>query len=234
MLKLIELQKRIEKLERKRWGIYRAEVLNVDDPKGLNRIRVQIKGLFGDKTETCWATPKMPAGGDGAGFSWLPKVGDTVCVEFMDGEPGAPMWSGFFWTPLLPVPAESSKDVRVIKSRSGHVIIFGDLEGKEYLRILAQNGSFVLIDDGGIQVYDGKDNLSLVSKKINLGTLNGAAEPLVLGDTWKQLFNEILDWLKNHTHNTGVGPSTVPIQYLQIPGFKNRLPDCLSGQNTTD
>jgi len=94
------------------------------------------------------------------------------------------------------------------------------------------NGNLQLIaGNNGISLIDGNDNTSIVSKKINLGTQDGAKEPIIMGDQLKTLLNNLGTWLNSHTHPTGTGPSGPPVQ---VPSLPSDISNILSTQNTTD
>lgn len=58
--------------------------------------------------------------------------------------------------------------------------------------------------------------------KVMIGNLD-ANEPLVLGNKWKEIMEEILDILITHTHPTGTGPSGPPIQASQLQTKKTSI-----------
>ena len=58
-----------------------------------------------------------------------------------------------------------------------------------------------------LQVVDGK--LSLVGDDINFGEESGA-EPVVLGNTLRQILTELMNVFNSHIHPTGTGPSGPP------------------------
>lgn len=82
------------------FGIYGGLVEENRDPEALGRLKVRVPAVFGmaDEIPTDklpWALPRgVPFGNsqDSGGFSWLPAVGDTVWVSFLDGEPEKPLW----------------------------------------------------------------------------------------------------------------------------------------------
>ena len=69
-------------------GIYRAVVVDDNDPDRLRRLRVRVPAVHGDG-ESLWASACVPAGS-----RRQPKVGSSVWVMFEDGEPERPVWIG--------------------------------------------------------------------------------------------------------------------------------------------
>ena len=137
---------RVENLKRMRFGLYRGVVRDVDDPEEKGRIRVEIHELLGSGKLTNWASYCAPFGGGGAGFFMLPRPGDGVWVMFERGEPTKPVWIGFWFNAEDARPEEAGKDVRVLRSKTGHHIAFGDEDGKEFLEVKDKAGNVVRID----------------------------------------------------------------------------------------
>lgn len=137
---------RVEQMKRMRFGLYRGVVRDVDDPEEKGRIRLEIHELLGAGKLTPWASYCAPFGGGGAGFFMLPRPGDGVWVMFERGEPTKPVWIGFWFNAEDRRPEEAGKEVRVIRSKAGHQIAFGDQDGKEFLEVQDQAGNLVRID----------------------------------------------------------------------------------------
>lgn len=77
--------------------------------------------------------------------------------------------------------------------------------------------------------------MSIVSKKISLGTQGGASEPLVLGDTLVSKLNDLIQIIARHYHPTGVGPSGQPVtEAASLETLSASLQQILSTRNTTD
>ena len=71
-------------------GVYRAIVVDNKDPKGLNRLRLQIPQLLGEEvTGWCWGIFPNTA-------IIIPNVNDGVWVMFEGGDPSYPTWLGSF------------------------------------------------------------------------------------------------------------------------------------------
>jgi uncharacterized protein involved in type VI secretion and phage assembly len=195
------------------YGKYEGIVSDTADPKMIGRLRARVPAVLGETVESGWALPCAPfGGGKDRGALFLPEVGDTVWIEFAAGDVSRPIWVGAFWG--APSSAGGADDVAqetgaetptsdgnvagpqfsVLKTASGHELVFDD------------KGEVVLIANG-----NGKTSIRLTkagevivtAQKVKLGA--SAAEKLVLGDAFTQLFNQ-------HTHPTGVGPSGPPTQ----------------------
>jgi uncharacterized protein involved in type VI secretion and phage assembly len=192
-------------------------VSNIADPDQLGRVKVRYPWLKGD-SESPWARVVSFMAGSDRGAVFRPEVGDEVLVLFDHGDMRFPYVLGGLWNGKDKMPEERGSDgnnaVRLIKSRSGHQILFDDTAGAEKVTIKSQSGHQILLDD-----KDGAEKMTVVDKAgnsielsstgvvikstaIKLGS-DGAAQSLVLGDAFMTLFN-------SHTHPTGVGPSGPP------------------------
>jgi len=134
---------RVEDLKRKRFGLYRGIVRDVDDPENKGRIRAEIHELLGGGKLTNWASYCAPFGGGGAGFFMLPRLGDGVWVMFERGEPTKPVWIGFWYNSEDAKPEGADKEVRILRTKSGHSMVFKDEEGSESIRMEDASGQSV-------------------------------------------------------------------------------------------
>jgi len=164
-----DLLTRVSRMERKMLGSYKGEVTNVDDPEKLGRIKIKIVGLFGEKFETNWAMPKAILAGNDSGEWMIPDIGDTVWVEFQFGDRNLPAWFGGFWTTKNKPPTEAKKNVRLIKTKSGHLIMLDD--DKKELTIKSV-GDMKLIVAGNLDAtIEGDANITAKKNVVVNGTM---------------------------------------------------------------
>ncbi|CAN5774258.1 hypothetical protein BH10ACI4_BH10ACI4_32530 [soil metagenome] len=78
------------------YGKYRGTVLGNLDPMQIGRVMVEVLDVLGASQST-WAMPCVPAAELKSGIISLPPVGAHVWVEFEQGDPSLPIWSGGFW-----------------------------------------------------------------------------------------------------------------------------------------
>ena len=179
-------------------GAVVAVVTSVDDPDGLGRVKIKFPWLT-DNLESRLARVVSFMAGATRGAVFRPEVGDEVLVVFEHGDMRFPYVVGGLWNGSDAPPSErgsdAANDVRMIKSRSGHLVVFDDSPGAEKVTISDSSGNSVELSQSGVLIKSGTIKLG--------GT--AAAEGLVLGDAFMQLFN-------THTHATGVGPSSPPSQ----------------------
>lgn len=68
------------------FGIYRAVVMNADDPNRQRRLLVNVPEVLGT---ALWAMPCVPAGSRA-----MPRAGAVVWVQFEAGDAARPVWVG--------------------------------------------------------------------------------------------------------------------------------------------
>jgi uncharacterized protein involved in type VI secretion and phage assembly len=129
-------------------GVVVGIVTNNQDPDGMGRVKVKFPWLS-DEDESFWARLAAPMAGKERGFYFLPEVEDEVLVAFEHGDARFPYVIGALWNGKDAPPAKNDdgkNNIRVIKSRSGHVIRLTDEDGKEKIEIIdkSQKNSFVL------------------------------------------------------------------------------------------
>ena len=145
-------------------------VTNNQDPQGMGRVKVRLPTLS-DSVESNWARIAAPMAGNDRGVYFLPEIDDEVLVAFERGNPNAPFILGMLWNGQDAPPAgneDGKNDVRIIKSRSGHVIRLTDTRDAEKIEIIDMSGKSSL-------VFDTAKNLIKIesSQDITLAAPNG-------------------------------------------------------------
>lgn len=122
-------------------GVVTGLVTNLNDPDNLGRVKVKYDWL-GDNVESDWVWIASPMGGAERGFFYLPEINDEVLIAFEHGDIHRPYIVGSLWNSKDKPPKPNSEVVgggkvneRIIKSRSGHVVIFDDSDGQEKIII---------------------------------------------------------------------------------------------------
>jgi phage protein D len=121
-------------------GVVTGLVTNLNDPDNLGRVKVKYAWL-GD-IESDWVRIASPMAGPERGFMYLPEVNDEVLLAFAYGDVHHPYIIGALWNSQDKPPIPNSQAVggglvnqRIIKTRSGHVIILDDTAGAEQIII---------------------------------------------------------------------------------------------------
>lgn len=87
-------------------------------------------------------------------------------------------------------------------------------------------------DDINIVTNDRDINLTTNKGKVNIGSTN--LEPLVKGDKWKEIMDELIDAITQQVFLTPAGPSaTGPVNLPKFNEIKAKLKTALSDLNTT-
>lgn len=130
-------------------GVVVGLVTNNQDAEGLGRVKVKFPWL-GDEDESNWARVAAPMAGGGRGLYFLPEVGDEVLVAFEQGDVRFPYVVGSLWNGKDAPPAsndDGKNSVRVIKSRSGHVIRLTDEDGGEKIEVIDKSEKNSIVID---------------------------------------------------------------------------------------
>lgn len=156
-----------------------AIVTNNHDPEKIGRIKVKYP-WSGESDESFWARVSTPMAGDEQGFYFIPEVEQEVLVIFINGDINYPIIIGSLWSQGS-LPPESNDDgknnIRKIRSRSGHEIVFDDNDegSAQKLEIKSSSGhSIVLNDVSGSEKISITDNagsfieFDATSKKISI------------------------------------------------------------------
>ena len=119
-------------------GLVVGVVDDLDDPEGLGRVRVKLPHLDNELSD--WAALVTPMGGKDRGVVFRPERDDTVLVAFEMGDPRRPYVLGAFWSKPNPPPdlgdPAKENNLRVIRSRSGHVVRLDDTSGSERIEVI--------------------------------------------------------------------------------------------------
>ena len=175
-------------------GVVVGVVTNNQDPDGFGRVKVKFPWLS-DVDESDWARVAAPMAGNKRGFYFLPEVDDEVLVAFEHGDVRFPYVLGALWNGKDAPPAtngDGKNNVRLIQSRSGHVIKLNDEDGKETVEILdkSQKNSIVIdtakntitiTSDQDITISASKGTIKLDAQNVEIKS--SAATKLEAGST---------------------------------------------------
>ena len=123
-------------------GVVVGLVLDNQDPDGLGRVKINLPEPSEDEIGH-WARVASPMAGGGRGMFFLPEKNDEVLVAFEQGDITRPYLLGALWNGK-DKPPESNSDgennLRLIKSRSGHLVRLDDSDGAEKIEIIDKSG----------------------------------------------------------------------------------------------
>lgn len=141
-------------------GVSVGVVSQNHDPEGLGRVKVRFPWRE-NPDESHWARIAVPMAGKNRGTWFLPEVGDEVLVACDAERIEHPYVLGALWNGQEPPPETNSdgrNDIRKIRSRSGHEIIFDDGARGRIDIHLSDNKRQVLLDPDGIVIKDDGGN----------------------------------------------------------------------------
>lgn len=130
-------------------GVAVGIVTNNQDPDKMGRVKVRFPWLS-EEQESAWARIASPMAGKQRGLYCLPEVDDEVLVAFHQGCLDLPIVLGALWNGQDEPPAtneDGKNNLRLFKSRSGHVIKFDDSEGNERIEIIDKTGKNSVVID---------------------------------------------------------------------------------------
>ncbi|MDN3354882.1 phage baseplate assembly protein V [Actinomadura sp. DC4] len=137
-------------------GVAVGVVTDNRDPRGQGRVKVR---LAAGGEDGLWARLAAPSAGKDRGAYFPPEPGDEVLLAFEHGHADRPYVVGSLWNGKDTPPA-ATPDVRVVKSRSGHMVRLDDTDGAEKIELVEKNGrSSVVLDSatGAITVHGSGD-----------------------------------------------------------------------------
>lgn len=131
------------------YGVVVGVVTNNQDPEGLGRVKLRLPWLSA-QAESDWARVISPMAGGDRGLYALPEVDDEVLVAFEHGRAELPYVLGSLWNGKDKPPAaneDGKNNLRVLKSRSGHLVRLDDTAGGEKIEIVDAQGKQSIVFD---------------------------------------------------------------------------------------
>ncbi len=130
-------------------GVVVGVVTNNQDPEGMGRVKVKFPWLS-DEDESQWARLATPMAGNKRGIYFLPEVDDEVLVAFEHGDVRFPYVLGALWNGKDAPPGtndDGKNNLRLIHSRSGHLIKLSDEDGKEKIEVIDKSTKNSIVID---------------------------------------------------------------------------------------
>jgi len=162
----------------KYYGKYRGTVFNNIDPEQRGRIQAIVPDVSG-LIPTSWAMPCMPIAGKLSGVYVVPQIGSGVWIEFEQGDPDYPIWTGCFWgiaaeVPTLALAGNPASPSIVLQTALQNAVVISDLPGPTGgIMLKSTTGASIIVNDTGIYIQNGKGaSITMVGPAVNIN--NGA------------------------------------------------------------
>jgi len=153
-----------------------AIVTDNADPDNLGRIKVQYPWSR-DNESSFWARVSTLMAGEEQGFYFIPEIDQEVLVAFVNGDVQYPIIIGTLWSQQASPPEQNdngNNDIKKIRSRSGHEIVFDDSEESK-LEISTISGHRILLDDSS-----GNETISIEDNGGGLIKLDAASNEILI------------------------------------------------------
>ena len=164
--------------QNKFYGKYRGTVTVNVDPEQRGRIMAMVPDVLG-LIPSSWAMPCFPIAGKQQGTYFIPQIGAGVWVEFENGDPSYPIWTGCFWGAVAEVPAlalagnPASPNI-VLQTTLQNAVVISDLPGPTGgIMLKSTTGASIIVNDTGIYIQNGKGaSIIMVGPSVTIN--NGA------------------------------------------------------------
>ena len=151
--------------DKKYFGKYRGMVINNVDPMQMGRLMVQVPDISG-LIPSSWAMPCFPVTGKQMGTWWLPQIGAGVWVEFEQGDPDYPIWSGGFWRTVADVPIFATAPPAippgqniVLQTTGENMVLISDAAPTPAtggIILKSVSGAMIVVNETGIYISNGQ------------------------------------------------------------------------------
>jgi uncharacterized protein involved in type VI secretion and phage assembly len=162
--------------DKKFYGKYRGTVINNIDPMQIGRIQAIVPDVS-TVIPTSWAMPCLPIAGKQMGVYMVPQIGAGVWIEFEQGDPDYPIWTGGYWGSAAEVPALAftgnpvSPSI-VLQTGLQNAIVISDLPGPTGgIMLRSITGATLIVNDTGIYIQNGKGaSIIMTGPTVNINT----------------------------------------------------------------
>lgn len=147
------------------YGKYRGLVIENLDPEQLGRVLLQCPDVLGE-IPSSWAMPCVSVAGIQAGIFCIPPIGSQVWVEFEQGDPDYPIWTGGFWglvadVPILATapPAIPPGQNIVLQTTGENMIMVSDAPPTPVtggIVLKSVSGAMIVVNETGIYISNGQ------------------------------------------------------------------------------
>jgi hypothetical protein len=164
------------------YGKYRGTVVSNIDPEQRGRIMALVPDVLG-MTPSSWAMPCVPIAGKQEGIFAVPQIGAGVWIEFEQGDPDYPIWTGGFWgiaaevpaLALAPLPIPPGQNI-VVQTSGQNSLVLSDAvptPATGGIVLKSPTGAMIVVNDSGIYISNGKGaTITMVGPTVTIN--NGA------------------------------------------------------------
>jgi hypothetical protein len=207
---------------------YLGVIVDINDPLKQGRAKVRVFGIFDDLEieDIPWSEPGTASeyfgGGKGGGAVSVPRLGAVVYCSFESEN-----YYKMYFDIIKEFSPDLVEEMNEENSYEGFHSLIYDSEaqpGSLKLFYSRKKGLVFELGDAKVQldtqnggelrvvIKMGEDEIRMENKKVIVNSSNielgeGAAQSVILGDLFKDLFN-------SHTHPTPVGPSGTPVPLM--------------------
>lgn len=159
----------------KYYGKYRGTVINNIDPEQRGRIQAIVPDVLG-LAPSSWAMACVPIAGKQMGVYVVPQIGSGVWIEFEQGDPDYPIWTGCFWGIVAEVPALAlagnpvSPSI-VMQTALQNSIVISDMPPPVGGIMLKSGASMIIIGVDGIKIIAPRIEMIGAPIMLNMGAL---------------------------------------------------------------
>ena len=160
--------------KKKYYGKYRGTVVNNVDPMQIGRLLVIVPDVLNINLSS-WAMPCLPVGGMQMGIFSVPPIGAGVWIEFEQGDPDYPIWTGCFYGSMAEVPAMAKLVPPAVPGITMQTvlqngIVISDVPGPTGGIVLKSTaGAALIVNDTGIYIQNGKGaSIILLGKMVDI------------------------------------------------------------------
>ncbi|MEM9267102.1 MAG: phage baseplate assembly protein V [Cyanobacteria bacterium P01_F01_bin.13] len=154
------------------YGKYCGVVKDNQDPEMRGRIRAQVIDVFGDQNSG-WALPALPYAGNQVGLFLVPPMDANVWIEFQNGDPEYPIWTGCFWARGEAPAVPALPQIKMLKTDVGTVTL-DDTPGTGGVTIETTAGMKIMLTSMGIEITNGQGKIQIQGPTVSLN--NNALE----------------------------------------------------------
>jgi hypothetical protein len=162
------------------YGKYRGVVVNNIDPEQRGRIQAIVPDVS-TVIPTTWAMPCLPVGGIQMGVFSVPLIGAGVWIEFEQGDPDYPIWTGCFYGTAAEVPTLALLTPPLLPAITLQTPLQNGLTVSDApptpatggIILKSATGAMIVVNDSGIYISNGKGALiTMIGPTITIN--NGA------------------------------------------------------------